>query len=193
MKLFVQATSLLVGALALIALGCQPGIVTTPDSVITKPAKNEQGLAGKWQLVERELPSHAEEILRIEGPDRQGSYTVTSERPDSRDSPLSFAVVVEPVPSHEDYWLVQATIAVPDSEGEMHYLAYAAMKDEHLFLGQINYELLRKRLTEKQADASFNASGPFVSISTPEGKLREVLCDDPRLLVKETTAYRKSE
>ena len=195
MKLPVRAASSLIGAFILSPLGCQPSIVTTPDSVVTNPVKDGLGLAGNWQFVERrELPWDAEQIMRIEGPDGQGSYTVASVNPDSEATPLGFGFVVEPVPGHDDYWLVQATIvAIPESEGQTHYLAYAAMRDEQLFLGQIDYKLLRKRLAEKGVNASFDASWPFVSVSTKKGKLREVLCDEPRLFVKETIAYRRPE
>lgn len=192
----MQGKLILALVLILFANGCKTDyIVTTPDSVVTNAVKEDLGLSGDWHVVdERDIPERANEGLRIEGPDENGLYTVVSLPNAPKDKPLVLQAIVEPVPDHADYWLVEATnVETEDPTNPTHHIAYAAKRNDHLYVGMIDSTKLKQQLASRMLKPSIKTSWPFVAISANDGELRDVLCDDPKLLVSESTTYHKAQ
>lgn len=192
----MQANLILTLVLVLVANGCKTNyIVTTPDSVVSNAVKEDLGLSGDWHVVDDwNIPEHSKEGLRIEGPDENGIYTVVSLPSTPTGKALVLQAIIEPVPEHADYWLVEATcIETEAPTNPTHYIAYAAKRDNHLYVGVIDSTKLKQQLASRKLEPSMTMSWPFVAISANDGELRDVLCDDPKLYVSESTTYRKAQ
>jgi hypothetical protein len=185
---FVQ---ILVGSFLILTTSCNTSyIVTSSDKVVSNADKQDLGLAGTWKSLQQPDEMNDESEIRIEGPNPEGIYMVEFLGTHQSDQALLGRFTVEPILKHSSYLLVEATFAErQEIEEPVYYLAYLAIRKEHVHLGHISMDELRKRLTASDINAVIEYSWPFVRISEHAGGLRKVLCDDPKSLVSTSVAY----
>lgn len=167
-------------------------IVWTAKPVIESADKSDLSLAGVWTRYKRPVADDvaADETVEVTGPDGAGIYCATRKGA-TPDADFCTTFVASKLPDGSAWLLLQVDLSCL-AEKPCNWYAYAAVKDEWLFLRRIDFQKLTDVVERENAPAVITPAGFSAEVSADRKVLLRLLETHVKEITADAGVYRRA-